>query len=77
MPFEYCGYLENDFSCNTMHAQTCTEPRRDIVVKFAERYGEAAQYVSLPHGFTWNPPGLHEVQVDSMWTPLNGLKWES
>jgi serine/threonine protein kinase len=41
--FEYVGYLENDFSCTTLRARTCTSPPRDIVVKFVQRpYGASA-----------------------------------
>ena len=41
--FEYVGYLENDFSCTTLRARTCTSPPRDIVVKFMqEPYGASA-----------------------------------
>lgn len=40
--FEYLGFLENDPSCTAIHAQTLTEPVRNIVIKFVERYGERA-----------------------------------
>ena len=43
--FEYVGFLENDPSCTAIHARTLTEPVRDIVVKFVERYGERAHRI--------------------------------
>jgi len=40
--FKYLGYLESGSDCVTFHAQTCTEPVQNIVVKFVERYSERA-----------------------------------
>ena len=48
--FEYLGYLENDSSCTAIRARTCTEPSRDIVVKFVDRYGERAHQVLAEAG---------------------------
>jgi serine/threonine protein kinase len=48
--FEYIGFLENDVSCTAIHARTCAEPARDIVVKFVNRYGERAHRVLAEAG---------------------------
>jgi hypothetical protein len=40
--FQYVGYLENVPDCITLCAQTLTNPARDIVVKFVDRYGQRA-----------------------------------
>jgi hypothetical protein len=48
--FEYLGFLEDDPSCTAIHAQTCTEPARDIVVKFVDRYGERAHCILAEAG---------------------------
>jgi serine/threonine protein kinase len=40
--FGYIGYLENGSDCTTLRARTLTNPARDIVVKFVDRYGQGA-----------------------------------
>jgi serine/threonine protein kinase len=48
--FKYLGYLERGFDCVTLHAETCTEPVRHIVVKFVERYSEQAHHMLAEEG---------------------------
>jgi serine/threonine protein kinase len=48
--FKYSGFLENDPSCTAIRARTCTEPARDIVVKFVDRYGERAHQILAEAG---------------------------
>jgi serine/threonine protein kinase len=48
--FKYLGFLEDDPSCTAIHAQTCTEPVQDIVVKFVDRYGERAHRILEEEG---------------------------
>ncbi|KAF8909284.1 hypothetical protein CPB84DRAFT_1947341, partial [Gymnopilus junonius] len=37
--FKYVGFLEDTPDCTTLHARTDTQPAKDIVVKFVDRYG--------------------------------------
>ena len=48
--FEYVGYLENVQDCVTLWARTIAAPRRDIAVKFVDRYGKAAHELLANEG---------------------------
>lgn len=50
--FEYTGYLKDtEEACVTFLAVECGGDKRQIVVKFVERYGVAAHTVLAQHGF--------------------------
>ncbi len=48
--FKYIGYLENSLNCVTLHAHTCAEPAKDIVVKFVDQYGDGAHHLLMDKG---------------------------
>jgi hypothetical protein len=48
--FEYFGFLEDDPSCTTFCAWTCTEPAQVIVMKFIDCYRERAHCILVEVG---------------------------
>ncbi|KDR79822.1 hypothetical protein GALMADRAFT_91974 [Galerina marginata CBS 339.88] len=48
--FKYLGFLEDGPDCMVLRAQTLTAPALDIVVKFADRYGERAHRLLADNG---------------------------
>lgn len=48
--FTYVGFLEDGPDCTTLRAHTLTDPKRDVVVKFVDRYGERAHRLLADHG---------------------------
>jgi serine/threonine protein kinase len=49
--FKYVGFLENSPDCITLRARTEAMPPQDVVVKFADRYGERAHRILADHGY--------------------------
>jgi serine/threonine protein kinase len=62
--FEYQGYLENEPSCTAIRARTCTEPIRDIVVKFVDRYSERAHKILWEAGLAPRLDYCGSLQLD-------------
>ena len=66
--FEYLGYMENGLDCVTLRARTTAEPRRDVVVKFVDRYGERAHQILADEGLApsllyYGSPRLEDGQA--------------
>ncbi|KAF8322894.1 uncharacterized protein EI90DRAFT_3130658 [Cantharellus anzutake] len=63
--FKYVGFLENGPNCITLCTRIEAMPPQDIVVKFADRYGESAHQTLADHNYApkllyCGSPHLHE-----------------